>query len=364
MNIGFDAKRYFNNASGLGNYSRTLLGDLASNASKLDSFTLFYPGKKQSNFDLQSCQNCRQVSLYPMGNIRRVLGFKRALRQNNVDIYHGLSNELPLLIRHAGIPSVVTIHDVIFRRHPEDYPIFDRQIYDIKTALALKRATQIVAISHATQRDLIYYYNLPAERIQVIHQSVHPVFRGTKTPERPNRPDKVPKDYLLSVGTLSPRKNQIRLLEALALIPKDNRPFVVFIGKGSDRYLQSMKSLIDRHQLGLYTAILSDVSTSALPGWYRHAIASVYLSLFEGFGLPVIESLYSGTPVIASDIPSIREAAGPCANLVNPFEVEDIKKALEQPPALDQDKCTLHLEPFDPKITAHKWQNLYKTLVG
>ncbi len=363
MRIVYDAKRFFNNRTGLGNYSRTLIGDMARLLRPQDQMFLFTPGHIPKESALPHSGTKIEVqSLRPLGKLKRFAGISRPLRKIKAEIYHGLSNELPLDIRRTSIPSVVTIHDVIFKTQPEDYPVIDRLIYHFKTALALKNATQIVAISTATKRDLVYHYHINPDKILVIYQSIQALYREEKTMEKPVIPEDIPEGFLLCVGSLSPRKNQLQIIEALGTISYPERPFIVFIGRGKDHYVRAMKSRITALGLNRNTRILTDVKTRHLPGWYRSARASIYLSVYEGFGLPVVESLACGTPVIASDVPAVREAAGDCAALISPFEIEAIREALLHPPALDKCRTATHLMKFSPDNITAQWLKLYDKL--
>ncbi len=364
MRIGYDAKRYFYNFTGLGNYARTLAGDLSLAIPDEDTLVLFSPGKIKDSPPVFGNRSKMEVcSLAPLGNWKRIRGYNGVLKREHIDIFHGLSNELPSGIHRSGIPSIVTIHDVIFRSHPRDYPKMDRWIYDVKTAKALKRASQITAISSSTKRDLVFYYHVDPDRIKVIYQSVHPLFRVVEDYKAISIPAGIPKEFLLSVGTFSPRKNQLRILEALANLPKENRPFIVFIGRGREANMKAIHQYIDRHRLRAYVHILDNVSMEELPGWYRAAKASIYLSLFEGFGLPVIESLYAGTPVIASDVPAIREAGGDAAQYVSPFELSEIEEAISHPPGLNPEVTRAHLHKFSPAQVSNQWIDLYRLLI-
>jgi glycosyltransferase involved in cell wall biosynthesis len=170
--IGFDAKRLVRNASGLGNYSRTLVGDLLRASTPQWSFRLYAPDEGNPALVSQLQQDPRLTFCYPKADsslftlhsslLWRSRGIVSDLLRDGVQLYHGLSGELPLGIRRSGIRSVVTIHDLIFLRHPEYYKWIDRNIYAWKFRRTLKEADCIIAISECTRRDIIHYGHVPA----------------------------------------------------------------------------------------------------------------------------------------------------------------------------------------------------------
>jgi glycosyltransferase involved in cell wall biosynthesis len=178
MRIGFDAKRAFLNASGLGNYSRNTLNALRKYCPG-NEFILFTPEIKEGLFE--GYQHFKVVSpqnlvLKKLKSLWRSLLLVTLAKRHEVDIYHGLSNELPKGIRNSGIPSVVTIHDVVFMRYPEFYKPVDRKIYFKKVKHACKSANKIIAISQQTQNDLVTFFKVPVHKVEVLYQPVSRYF--------------------------------------------------------------------------------------------------------------------------------------------------------------------------------------------
>ena len=177
MNIGFDAKRAFSNKSGLGNYSRNLIRGLILNYPD-HNFFLFNPGEKKIALHdfVERKTNIKEI--VPTGFFEREFtgwwrsyGITKKLTEYKVDLYHGLSNELPLNIAKSPVKKVVTIHDLIFMRYPEFYQPSDRKMYEHKTRQACKDADVVVAVSNQTKNDLINLLEVPEKKIQVLYQS-------------------------------------------------------------------------------------------------------------------------------------------------------------------------------------------------
>lgn len=331
--IGFDAKRLFNNFTGLGNYSRTLLKNLADYYPEYAYF-LFTP-KVRRNGETQFFLNSPLYSVYQpkpgqriLWRSRRILG---ALRKHRIELYHGLSHELPLGIRSAGIPSIVTIHDLIFKHFPRQYPFFDRQVYDFKFRYACRNADRIIAISESTKRDIVEFYDIPPEKVTVIYQSCHERFiqeRSQKTIEAVLRKYQLPQDYFLFVGSLIERKNLLGAVKALGMLPQDLRLPLVIVGQGGayrNQVVQYAKHRGLEHLLRFIQPAFAD-----LPALYQQADVFLYPSYYEGFGIPILEALFSETPVITSRVSSLPEAAGDAAILIDPAEAEEIATGIQR----------------------------------
>lgn len=357
MKIGFDAKRYYHNNTGLGNYSRTLVGGMQ---------TLFPDN---------------EYVLYDEKSIKRTFNLGMQAAADGCDIYHGLSNELPFDFRyrpsvehnrgkHLRMPaSVVTIHDVCWRTYPEMYHFFDRKIYDWKYGSSCKRADKVIAISESTKKDIIDIYNIPEERIEVICQPVAELFYkpvGVKDL-------KDLKDYVLYVGSINARKNLMGVLEALTLMPEERRPVLVVVGGGHE-YKKRCEAYIAEHNLQKYVMMLGSVNgLDTLQRLYAGAKVFLYPSFYEGFGLPVVEAALQHTPVITSTVSSLPEAAGPDACLINPYAADAAENIAHYLDRLltDQayhdavaDKMERYARTnFAPELQPQKIMKLYESLL-
>lgn len=331
MKIGFDAKRAFNNSAGLGNFSRSTIMSLAQYNPECRQF-LFSPTANHSLFAAPK----EATVIHPQGlwwrtfkNAWRSVKIEEEAERLKLDIFHGLSHELPIGIEYSGIKTVVTIHDLIYLRYPAYFKKIDRAIYDRKFRYACQVATRIHAISEQTKYDLISYYNVPEEKVDVIYQSINPLFFN-ELDEAQKKAVRLkyhlPERFLLTVGTVEPRKNLLGLLEGM-LSSRIDLPLVV-VGKSTE-YRKKAQQLIDSRPRELKVFFLTGVNDTELQALYQSAEAMIYPSLFEGFGLPVVEAQASGCPVITSNISSMPEAGGNAAIYVDPEKPYEIGRVIE-----------------------------------
>lgn len=309
LRIGFDAKRAFMNRAGLGNYSRNTLASLHKYFPQ-HGYVLYTPEVKTQYF--KEYPLFEMVS--PSNTFYRVFQsywrnfvLSSLLERGKLDIFHGLSNELPAGIHETGIPSVVTIHDLIFLSFPAWYRPVDRKIYLHKVQYACKVAAKIVAISNHTRDDLVKYLNVDPEGIRVIYQSISERFYFHSVRDHLDEVlarYNLPSRYVLTVGTIEQRKNQLAVLKA---INRKNLtvPYVI-VGK-STHYTQELLEYIYNNRMTDQVYILNDVDDMDLPALYQQALCMVYLSHYEGFGLPVAEAMASGCPVITAATSSLPE---------------------------------------------------------
>lgn len=329
MLIGYDGKRAVENNTGLGNYSRLVIEVLAQRHPD-DFFQLYAPRLKYQprlrplfdlcNVNLVTPDTWRGRHLRSMW---RSHGVTRQLIADHVDLFHGLSGELPVNIARAAIPSVVTIHDIIFRRFPQYYPRIDRAIYDRKFRFAAREATRVIAISDRTRRDIMEFYDIPAEKIDVVYQGCHEQFNTRPTDEAIAAVRKkygLDRPYIIAVGTIEERKNQLLPVRALEGLPADLD--LVLVG-GRTPYTHTVACYAAQYHIGDRLHILSNADFADFPALYAGAFCSSYTSRYEGFGIPVIESLSVGTPVIIASGSCLEEAAGPMAPVVAPDNVNE-----------------------------------------
>ncbi|HSU49357.1 MAG TPA: glycosyltransferase family 1 protein, partial [Segetibacter sp.] len=262
------------------------------------------------------------------------------LISNKIDLYHGLSNEIPIGIEKTGVRSVVTIHDLIFERNPTQYNRIDVLIYRQKFRHACKKADHIIAISNQTRVDITSFYKIPENRISVCYQSCDPSFSVTVSAEEKNKIRQMynlPQQFFLYVGSIIERKNLLNICKALSTLNgKAGMPLVV-IGEGNG-YKKRVKEFIQKNRLDRQIIFLSENENAQrsdsfrsgidFPAIYQLAHALVYPSIFEGFGIPVLEALWSRTPVITSNLSCLPEVGGDAAYYVDPFSSEEIASAM------------------------------------
>lgn len=329
MRIGFDAKKIVTNLTGIGNYSRGTINALVTHYPE-NQYILFAPnkGKGQCTDRLKQCACITSIYAQSTWSLAqewwRFHNIVKDIARNRTDIFHGLSNELPFGIQRAGCKSVVTIHDLIFLRYPQTYAPITRLILKIKTRYACRKADKVIAISQQTKQDIIEFYNIAEEKIDIVYQGCDSIFYRTTSIEERQAIQKrygLSSRYLLCVGTFEQRKNQLSILQSLALTDDDIH--LVLVSKPT-KYQSIIEERIKSLGLQQRVHILNSVPNADLPALYQNAVAFIYLSWFEGFGIPVLEALVSGTPVIAATGSCLEEAGGPTSLYCNPFDYQQV----------------------------------------
>lgn len=374
--IGFDGKRAAQNRTGLGNYSRGLIRGLVHEG--LAARLLLYVPSLRRATALDGLEGEAGVELRsPEGRLWRwfkglwrMWGMTRQLQADGVELFHGLSGELPFNIGHArGIRSVVTVHDLIFLRHPAYYKPIDRWLYRLKFSRACRVADHIIAVSQCTKRDIIHFFGTPAEKIDVIYQSCDERFRQPASQaekDEVRRRYGLPERYILSVGSIEERKNLLLLAQALELTA-DREVEVVAVGRPT-RYAGRVEQFVRQHGLAQRFHILHDVPSAHLPALYQMATVFVYPSRYEGFGIPLLEALCSGTPAIGCTGSCLEEAGGPDSLYVDPDDAPALARALDRLLADPQlcrqmaDRGRLWAERFRPDRLAQQLVELYGSL--
>jgi len=331
MKIGYDGKRAANNLTGLGNYSRSLIEHLANQYPEHEY--LVYAPKVKSAKQIDAFLEKENIKLKLPKNgpfLWRTLNILKDLNLDGCQIFHGLSHEIPLAIQHTRIKSIVTIHDLIFLRFPQYYKFIDRKLYGWKSKSACKRANKIIAISEKTKEDIIDLYGISAEKIEVIYQSCDDSFKtpfAAATLSRIKATYKLPEKYILNVGTIEERKNLKLAVQALKEVSEDYK--LVVIGKQT-AYFKTVEKEIEKLGLKNRIIFLKNIPFSDLPGIYQLASVFVYPSFYEGFGIPIIEALYSEVPVVAATGSCLEEAGGPDSLYVSPNDASGLAKAINQ----------------------------------
>ena len=328
--IGFDAKRLVRNGTGLGNYGRTLVNDLVAGSGDGWQFRLYAPDEGNAGLRAKVCTSPKLTFAYPQATlgIQRSLwrigkGVIRDMQRDGVQLYHGLTGELPRGLRQSGIKGVVTIHDLIFLRHPEYYHWLDAKLYAWKFRYTCQEADRIIAISERTKQDVIELGGVSADRIDVIYQSCNPRFTQQLNEEQLLKVQtkfELPRRFILSVGTIERRKNLMLAVRALAGLPKDIH--LVAVGKQT-KYVKEFPESERVH-------LLSGVTDEELMALYQQAEVFVYPSRYEGFGIPIIEAIHSGLPVVACTGSCLEEAGGPYNLYVDPDDAEGMMQAVLQ----------------------------------
>lgn len=252
----------------------------------------------------------------------------RLAAREGVDVVHSLASTAPVWGRFR---RVVTIHDVIYRMHPDAHPGVRSLGMRVLVRLAAARSHRVITDSQSTRDDLVRLLNVPPERIDVAPLGVGsgPAAAATPSEEVRTRFGLGMRPVVLSVSAKRPHKNLRRLLDALASIPAERRPMLVVPGY-STWHEQELRD--HAHDLGVGDEVrfLGWISSPDLEGLYRVADCFVFPSLYEGFGMPVLEAMQRGVPVACSDASSIPEVAGDAALLFDPEDVRAIRDAIER----------------------------------
>lgn len=374
MKIAFDAKRLFHNYTGLGNYSRTLVQNLATYFPEehLHLFTPEVTENERTSFFLQQEQIHVHESKSRIKAYWRSFGIKNDLLKTKVDIFHGLSNEIPFGMNKTNVKSVVTIHDLIFKVQPQTYRLSERLVYDKKFRYACNNVDQIIAISEHTKKDIVNLYQISEEKISVLYQACGAVFYQTQEEEEVNNRLinlKAPKNYFLYVGSVEERKNLKLIIEAYRCSKLLQQNKCIIVGKGGS-YKKECQQLIELHQLNhcfVWQEKLSN--TKDLQALYQGAIALVYPSRYEGFGLPIAEALLCNTAVIAGDSSSLREAGGSHSIYVPINDAEELAAKMllvsEQPELRKKMKTKGNIyarEKFSPDKLSEQLMSLYRSI--
>lgn len=373
--IGFDAKRIVRNGTGLGSYSRTLVNALSALRQQVE-LLLYAPdmGKETLRKQVEVNDNMRFV--YPQPRLMpfykqwwRSKGIVADLQRDGVELFHGLSGELPVGLKAAQIPALVTIHDLIFMRHPEYYHWWDVMIYTRKFKQTLREADRIVAISERTKYDIMAFGDFTENRIEVIYQSCSTRFRQPATAEACREATslyRLPSRYCLFVGTVEARKNALLAVKALPHLPSDLH--LVIVGRHT-AYAEKIKKYIHQHRLAHRVHFLQGVPNEHLPAIYQQAEVFVYPSRYEGFGLPIIEAIQSGLPVVACTGSCLEEAGGPYNLYVHPDDTEGMAAAIgsliENSVVRHQivEKSKEYIERFENKDTAQRMMKVYEKML-
>jgi glycosyltransferase involved in cell wall biosynthesis len=237
-----------------------------------------------------------------------------AARHVKTDLLHTLAFPTPLLWRG---PAALTVHDATRWIHPDTVSLGMRYYYGPLYRQALHRAAAVFTVSESSRDDLVRAVGLPRDRIHVTPNGVEPIFSQARAPDGPRTP------YLLAVGTLEPRKNLPALLEAFRALRRDGRDLeLVLVGR------QGWQHSLPLGDLAPHVRLTGTVTDAELAALYAGAACFVLPSIYEGFGLPLVEAMASGTPAVASDIPALREVGGDAVRYAPPDDSVELAHAI------------------------------------
>tara|TARA_Y100001933_G_scaffold219735_1_gene228553 strand:- start:12408 stop:13532 length:1125 start_codon:yes stop_codon:yes gene_type:complete len=373
IKLGYDGKRAFFNNTGLGNYSRDTIRVVSKNF-KDNKYFIYTSNniknkrldfiKSNKNIYIKTPKNFFYKSFDFLWRSKKVID---DLLHDKIDIYHGLSNEIPYGIEVTGIKTIVTIHDLIFIRYPNLFQAFDRYIYFKKFKYACEKANKIIAVSTQTKKDIIKFFNISEDKITVIYQGCNNIFQKEITIDKQNLVAKkynLPNKFLLYVGTIEERKNLLSLIKAIKKIPNQK---LVVIGNGK-KYKKKCREYIRVNNLEKNILFINNLSLNEIRAIYAKAEIMIYPSIFEGFGIPILEALFSKVPVITSKNGCFSEAGGPHTSYINPLSSEEIKNEILKIQSSNEIRNKMirngyaYAQNFTDEKIANNLMKLYKSL--
>jgi glycosyltransferase involved in cell wall biosynthesis len=382
LTIGFEGKRLLTSSTGFGTYSRTLIKDICRFYPETrcvviahDSYNALKKLPTFSSIDVEQVKRLDSIKVeYPPSSGRlywKLLGARRTLFNQGVDIYHGLAHQIPRSVRQKRVPVVLTVHDLIYRHYPELSSDTDLRLYESQLINACSISDKIVAVSESTKRDIVNFFSISPKKISVIYQSVDDRYHKIATAEIKQRTKSnygLPERYLLYVGSMSERKNLLSVVKALNIIPPANRLPLVVVGAQTS-YSNVVGEYIKNNSLDSWIIFPKRVETEDLPAVYQAADIFLYASLYEGFGIPILEALSSGIPVITSNVSAMPEAAGPDSRLIDPKRPDEIASSIIDILSDDSLRRKMvrngysYAQKFDNKIVTEQMLQLYQSTI-
>jgi glycosyltransferase involved in cell wall biosynthesis len=339
MRVAIDARKLHD--FGIGTYIRNLIRHLA----RIDRVSdyLLLCRDADLNVPAQLGENFRAVRETSRNySFREQLHIPYMLLRERPDVYHAPHYVLPLAV---ACRSVVTIHDTIHLKFPQYLP--NRGAYAYARSLmwaATKRSDRILTVSESSKRDIIHYFNIDPEKIVVVYNALDERFTTEPAPEeiaRVRERFQLDHGFVLYVGNIKPHKNLVRLIEAFEALRREGfeELKLLIIGDEISKW-PALRRAVHRLKLHKHVRFLGFQSDETLASLYRLAAVFVFPSLYEGFGLPPLEAMASGTPVVTSNVSSLPEVAGDAAVLVDPYDATAIKEGIQRvltDPALRDD---------------------------
>ena len=327
MKIGIDARKLHD--FGIGTYIRNLLRQLARLDQQTEFVVLCRPEDREALASLGA--NFRPLAEKARNySIAEQVTIPLALQRERVDLFHAPHYVLPPLVRCR---SVVTIHDCIHLMFPQYLPNRLALTYArTSMSLAARRATRVITVSESSKRDILRFVNLPADKIDVIYNAYDERFGVEPREEevvRVRERYQLHDEFVLYAGNVKPHKNLERLITAFHLVRQRGLDHLklILIGDEISKYA-ALRRAVHKYQLHPYVRFLGYLPEETLAVMYRLSGVFVFPSLYEGFGLPPLEAMASGTPVVTSNVSSLPEVAGDAAVLVDPYEPEALADAM------------------------------------
>ena len=335
LRVVLDAGPAVHQRAGLARYAERLASALWQHFRDALDLTLVY--NSHSGRRLPASLGSIPALTLPLGQHRWRLGaltcqlLRASLVEGRLpagDVYHATEHLLPWMAR----PSVMTVHDLIFERYPQHHTRANRAFLRVAMPLFVRRADAIIAVSQHTRRDLLEVYATPPQKVYVVEEGIDERFRpaGEADIRRVKERYSIRRPYLLMVGTLEPRKNHALAFRALAQLKAEGWPHCLVAVGGGGWLFDAVQHQVESLQLSDDVIFAGHVADADLPALYSGADCFLMPSLYEGFGIPVLEAMACGAPVVCSKVSSLPEVAGEAARFIEPLTAEGLADAVRQ----------------------------------
>lgn len=353
---------------GVGRYTQGLIQGL-SQIPTHHKFILICHSKEEVHLEKPNNFEIIETKL-PVFSLRHLKAFSRLVNNSKVDVFHSSHFIYPWFYIGKG---VATIHDLIPMKYPKTISFINRIKFILMTKYTLKKASNLITVSNNTKKDIVGIFNYDDSRISVIYEAVDDYFypQPKDIVQKVLSKYRVDKDYFLYVGACKPHKNIIGLVNAYSLLPIEikEKYSLVLVGKKDRRYLE-VDNFIRTNRLTDFVIQLENVSDNELPSIYSGAEIFIFPSYYEGFGLPPLESMACGTPVISSNTSSLPEVLGNNAIFINPDKPDEISSkilGLLSNANLKSELSTKginHVKTFSWKETAEETLKVYEKIAS
>lgn len=325
MRVAFDAHVVGERESGNETYALNLLRSLVANPGG-DTYQVLTPHPDRLRAVVELPPSAEVVQVRPAASLLRIpFGIPNAVRRHRSEVLH-VSYVAPPLV---ACPTVVTVHDLSFVAYPRSLSRRARFMLTALVPLSVRRAARVIAVSRFTRDDLVRRYRVPEGKISVVYEAAGPAFRVLDDAGSRPLPAGVIEPFVLAVGNLEPRKNLARLIEAFAAVAREPgvSAKLVLVGKAKGQE-DALARLVEKHGLRDRVIFTGFVAEEQLVVLYNRAAVFVYPSLYEGFGLPPLEAMACGCPVIASSVTAMPEVLGDAALLFDPTSTTVLTDAI------------------------------------
>ena len=368
MRVAIDTRKVHD--FGIGTYIRNLLRQLA----RIDRETEYVLLCREQDLGIaaQLGPNFRTIrEPSPNYSLREQIHIPWVLRRERPDVYHAPHYVLPPAV---FCRSVVTIHDCIHLMFPQYLP--NRAAFAYARAsmwAAVHRSDRILTVSAASKRDILRLFDVPPEKVVVVYNAIDEHFSTEPSPEHISRVREryqLDHQFVLYVGNIKPHKNLVRLIEAFSRLRQDHGDIKLLIIGDEISKLPALRRAVHSHKLHKHVRFLGYLKDDTLTVLYRLAAVFVFPSLYEGFGLPPLEAMASGTPVVTSNLSSLPEVTGDAAVLVDPYDVDSIEHGIRRvldDPALADDlrrKGLQRAREFSWERSVEETLRVYRDVAG